>query len=598
MRMITVFINLSCLVFPVWALNVEFEASVDRTRISQSEPIRYSLLIISDENISHIPSPSLALDGFHVEGPSVSTRMEMVNFSTSFTRELTYLLYAKKPGDFRIGSAEIVLGGKTYQTRPIDVRVVEAKQRQAKASKTDRGFDINEHLFLRVNSDRTKVYVGQQLNVEFDLFYRHQLYNVGFKEIPNFSGFWNKELWVAKQLEPYRQVVEGVSFNVAPLRVMALFPTRSGDHVIDPMSITCDVPSRRKNRGSMLDNFFSSDPFGRSKSVLIQSDSLLIDVLPLPESGRPAFFTGAVGKFNLSAIITPKQVQAGDPVTLLIEISGEGNFSAVKSVDVEVPDGVKLYDPTIEEEEMITKGRYGGRRTYEYILIPQNMGVLEVPAVKFAYFDPEIEQYITLESDTMFVRCEEGVPLEESENIYSLKRSDIERVGRDIRYIKPDVDNWESPMVLYNSWTFWLSQLIVPVGFGTFFVFHRHRQRLRGDLAYARRRRARGEALKQLEHIDRLLLDGDSNLYYAGVQHTLKEFVGDIFNVPSAGMTTEDCVKVLFEARVSEELIEKTRLIFSLCDDARFAQKSVSVMDMKRVRIQLEELIQSLEQKV
>ena len=74
--------------------------------------------------------------------------------------------------------------------------------------------------------------------------------------------------------------------------------------------------------------------------------------------------------------------------------------------------------------------------------------------------------------------------------------------------------------------------------------------------------------------------------------------LSDIFNVPSAGMTTEDCVKVLFEARVSEELIEKTRLIFSLCDDARFAQKSVSVMEMKRVRLQLEELIQSLEQKV
>ena len=598
MRISDIFWINCLLAFPAVAQEIQFEASVDRTRVSQSEPIRYSLQIISDKNMSHVPSPVLSVDGFHVEGPSVSTRMEMINYNTSFTRELTYLLYAKKAGSFRIGPAEIVLGDRTYKTLPIAVEVGQAQQRQARSTDTNQGFDINEHLYLRVNTDRERVYVGQQLNVDFDLFYRHQLYNVGFKEIPSFSGFWSKELWVAKQLEPHRQVVEGVSFNVAPLRIMALFPTRAGGHVIDSMTITCDIPARRTRRGSMLDDFFSSDPFGRSQSVLIRSDSLLIDVRPLPEQGRPVIFSGAVGDFDLSAKMTPNQVRVGDPVTLKIEISGEGNFSVVKGVYLDTPEEVKLYDPTIDEEETLIKGRYGGRRTYEYILIPQRVGILEVPPVEFSFFNPDLEQYITLKSDTMFVRCEEGDIQEENENVYSLNRADIERVGRDIRYIKPDLNEWVKPMVVYESRFFWLMQIFVPLAFGIFIGVNKHRQRLQGDLAYARRRRAYGEAIKQLKHLDNLLSAGDSNIYYAGVQHTLKEFLGDRFNVPSAGMTTEDCVRILTDAEIATGLIEKTGLIFSLCDDARFAQKTLGVKEMERVRIQLEELIESLEQQV
>ena len=66
--------------------------------------------------------------------------------------------------------------------------------------------------------------------------------------------------------------------------------------------------------------------------------------------------------------------------------------------------------------------------------------------------------------------------------------------------------------------------------------------------------------------------------------------------MPSAGMTTEDCVKVLTAAGIPSELTEQTRQLFAVCDDARFAQKRLTVGEMKRVRIQLGELIQSLEQ--
>lgn len=83
----------------VAAATIQFEASVDRTRARQGEPIRLTLRIAADEQLGQVTPPALDLKDFHVEGPATSTRMEMNNFTNiSFTHELTYSLYAKQIG--------------------------------------------------------------------------------------------------------------------------------------------------------------------------------------------------------------------------------------------------------------------------------------------------------------------------------------------------------------------------------------------------------------------------------------------------------------------------------------------------------------------
>ena len=62
-----------CLPHAIGAAEIKFTASIDRERSGQAEPIRLTLAIVSDENVSHMPSPEIALKDFYVEGPSVST---------------------------------------------------------------------------------------------------------------------------------------------------------------------------------------------------------------------------------------------------------------------------------------------------------------------------------------------------------------------------------------------------------------------------------------------------------------------------------------------------------------------------------------------
>ena len=104
---------------PVTALEIEFQASVDRTRSGESDPIRLTLTIRSDETLFHVPAPEISLKDFYVEGPSVSTPKEKINFQTTFTRELVYTLYPRRVGRITIGPARLRLGGRLYETKPI-----------------------------------------------------------------------------------------------------------------------------------------------------------------------------------------------------------------------------------------------------------------------------------------------------------------------------------------------------------------------------------------------------------------------------------------------------------------------------------------------
>jgi hypothetical protein len=595
-----IFVVVALLVVSLHAAEVQFDASVDRTRLGQSEPILLTLRIASDENLQHVPAPKIALDDFHVEGPSVSSRIEMVNFSTTFTRELTYRLFAKRQGRIRIGSARIVIDGTTYQTEPIIVNVQRSTSRGGQQSNgADSGeFNLDDHLYVQARSDRLRAYVGQQVTVDFDLFYRFQLHNVGFKELPTFAGFWIKELFVAQQLQAHREIVDGVTFNVSPLRRVALFPTSSGRHVVESMAVSCEIPARRSQRRSMLDDFFAADPFfGRTQSALLQSDPITIDVLPLPEEGRPTAFAGAVGQFELAAHAQPTHVKAGDPVTLRVEIMGVGNMSAVQVPLIEVGEGIKMYDPTLEEEEQIDGGNYGGRRTYEFILIPETGGVLEIPPVRFAYFDPNAEQYVSLQSAPIYVHSTGEVAQEEASS-YGLSRKDIEAVGSDIRHIKPDAESLGESSTLYGSALFWILQGAMPAAFVGLFFLRRHQERLRGDIAYARRRRARGDAGKRLERASQLLDAGDAGAFYGEIHRAVLAFLADHLNITAASLTAEACEEALRAKGVEEETVEALRAWLARCDYARFAQGVGARSDMDAVRQEAEHFITALEKKI
>jgi hypothetical protein len=49
----------------------------------------------------------------------------------------------------------------------------------------------------------------------------------------------------------------------------------------------------------------------------------------LPEEGRPDNYSGAVGQFVFDVKVKPTEVALGDPITITLQITGEGNVDSI-----------------------------------------------------------------------------------------------------------------------------------------------------------------------------------------------------------------------------------------------------------------------------
>jgi hypothetical protein len=115
----------------------------------------------------------------------------------------------------------------------------------------------------------------------------------------------------------------------------------------------------------------------------------------LPEEGRPAHFTGAIGQFNVVGNAQPLSVAVGEPVTLNFTITGSGNFDYVRCPSLADDPAWKTYVPSSKIEYQ-DGTRTQGIKTFEQAIIPQKNGTLTLPQPTFSYFDPDTKKYVTL----------------------------------------------------------------------------------------------------------------------------------------------------------------------------------------------------------
>jgi alcohol dehydrogenase class IV len=114
----------------------------------------------------------------------------------------------------------------------------------------------------------------------------------------------------------------------------------------------------------------------------------------------------------------------------------------------------------------------------------------------------------------------------------------------------------------------------------------RRTDRLRGDVAYARRTRAAKKARKLLT----------SATSYDEIQHALQHYLGDRLNIPVGGITASVVDEQLVPRGVNAELADRVRACFEACDTARFAGGGADT-SIQATRDNVERLIDELETK-
>jgi hypothetical protein len=537
---------------PVFA-QVSVTATVDRNRIAFGESLTFTVTIQGSQSAPGLAIPKV--DGLTFAGPAVNQSMSIVNGAMSQSVGLAYQVTPSRTGEFVIPAIEVPIGNQVYRTEPIKL-VVEKGAVQT---------DLSQKVAVRVQTPSQQVYLGQVAPLNVLVFARSDV------PLRGFSGFNYEADGLGYKYNPNiksgTHVEGGVSYNVFLIEG-AISPERTGQLKFGPCVVKGQLVSEKRSRAADI----FERVFGSRVDVTeapFTMDAVPIEVLPLPNEGRPADFSGAIGQWNLEVTAKPGEVNVGDPITLTIKVSGTGNIDLVPPPKLSGLEEFKSYDPTTKTTK--NELNSGGERVIQQVLVPRSAGSKRLPDVRFSYFDAVAKQYKTATHPPLQVNVKPGTGGQTAIVSGGLRLRPEEKLGHDIVYLKGAPG---SVARAFSPVTFWLLNATPLVAVAGALVWKRRADKLRGDVAYARRSRAARNARKQLVAATNC----------EEVQRALQVYLGDRLNIPASGIT----VSVADE----QKLPAGVREIFEACDAARFAGVPADVASLKQ---KVEQVIDELE---
>ena len=560
----------------VFASDVSLNSTVDKNQVSVNDRFVYTIEVSGTS--ASLPKPTFpSFEGFTIlSGPNTSTNIQFINGAMSSSNNYTFYLRPQKEGKFIITAATLEVDGETISSNTIQMTVAKGSakpQPQQISPKSSKDEDLlGENLYLKTFVDKKSVYHNQQILVEYKLYFRVEVRSYNIEKVPANPGFWMEEFKLPSQPIVSNEVINGVNYRVATLRKVALFPTRSGELTIEPMTISLDavVKQKRKSR-SIFDDFFD-DPFGRTVKTKISSQMIKIDVKSVPKMGQPADFEGVVGRYNISLKSNKSELKANEAVSLLLSIAGEGNVKLLKVPQLKLPSDMEIYDPKENTNIVRENNKISGSKVIEYVLVPRFKGEYALEPILFSYFDPVIKKYITLKTNPISLSVLEGdVSTSGLLAGSSLSKQEVELLGQDIRYIKESAEFYSMGRKLYKDWLYIFSYFFPLFGLVIAWRYSIHRNRLRGNIGLARRRKAGKIASKHLTRARQTLKSNDREEFYRETTLALQGFVSDRLNLQISDFSSVNVEMDLRKAHLGDDEIKEYLVCLQESDFRRYS---------------------------
>ena len=314
---------------------------------------------------------------------------------------------------------------------------------------------------------------------------------------------------------------------------------------------------------------------GEQKQVLLATDTLNAESLPLPAEGAPANFNGAVGEYSMTVTAGPTNVAVGDPITVRIQISGHGALDALTLPDQPAWRDFKAYPPT---QNLKTTDQLGieGVKTFEQIVTPQNTDVHELPAFSFSFFDPGAKTYRTLTQPPVQLAVHSGgttpAPM-----IAAAKSTGSQAPPQDLLPIKEQIGAPvpAGPPLLTRP-AFLAAQSLPVLAWLAAFVWRKRADSLANNPRLRRQRRVAGLVQSGLNDLRRLAAENNSAEFFATLFRLLQEQLGERLDCPSSSITEAVIDERLVLLGAPEPTLAGLRELFQLCNQARYAPMRTS----------------------
>jgi len=333
----------------------------------------------------------------------------------------------------------------------------------------------------------------------------------------------------------------GRDYQVVEIRRRFL-PNRPGRYTVDPAFLEFSYVTRWRR------DLFGDPVAVASERGYNRSHSATLEVRQLPDDGRPADFTNAVGKFQLHGELSKRKFKAGEPVKLELYIAGDGNFEFLDVPELDSMDGWHVFGKKVERAE------HSVTATYDLAALDQTVKTL--PGISLPYFDPTASppEYGRAKTDAIPVTVEG-----------SATAGGLEALPNTGKAVTPGIDDiWDIDEVKGDpplafvpppelAYVVWLSPVLLAAAW---FGFFRRRAWYRDNPGALRKKRAAGKY--------------EQSLAGEGPLRAFSVFIAERLGWDEGAAVRGDLAERLEQSGVSRELAARTSGLMSQLQASRY----------------------------
>lgn len=506
----------------VWSGEIRAQATSSPTVVAKitgsvvdvGEAIQYQITV--NDGRADVPPTAPAVDGLTIKYLGAQPQNGYYYDSRvggHFVNAIVYVysVVANRPGRYILPGQQVMVAGSALRVPPVAFTA----ESDNDGGTTPPGQQISSELIIPKKS----AYVGESIPAEVRSYFGAEV-----RRQPDPEAQITGEGFSVQKFSPPRsseQIIDGLHYNVITYKT-AVAGLKTGTLTIGPAEtnpvVQLPVVTTRHHRQNYpynsLDSLLGGAILQPPRQIKMSTEPVTLEIKPLP-AGKPADFSGGIGQFKLDVEAEPRRAQAGDPVTVRLILSGQGNFERIGPPVLADERGLKTYPPTSKFKADDDVG-LSGVKTFEQVVIADGArGTL--PPYRFSYLDPGTGKYVSLDTPPVAVRIE-GSAVTPAPVVSSVAPAisaptatptptPPPRAAEDILYIRADpsaVRDRDAFLPVYQRRGFWLAQGVPLAGLLAALAGLGLRARARNDAArqQARLQREQGELQRALRKED------------------------------------------------------------------------------------------------
>ncbi|MDE0314937.1 MAG: BatD family protein [Candidatus Poribacteria bacterium] len=514
----------------VQSQDVKVAAVVTPRHIQFNEKATLELTISGNAQMKHIGSPTFNfLPDFLAVPLHSKTTPRLIDDKIAVTMAWAYELIPQKIGEIVLSDVQFSYQGVPYLANPGKIIVAAV---DTYVNNTTGGIHK-----VQIKVSNPKPYLNEAIEYRFRYLYTTVLPSLEplIPSLPEFTNFLVEELPNEKGVTVQ---IQGKKFQVQEY-VRRLYPQKTGQILIQPAQLKLPIKGNPKT---------------------LKTKSVPLNVQPLPEVGKPANFTGAVGKYSITTQVDRRKLEVRQALTLSLQITGSGNVKTVTPPKIPAIKGFRI------NSQNLANTTNSNTNVYTYALTPLKAGILQIPAIEYVFFNPTNGTYQTTQTTP--------IPITVLPNANDMVESESD----------------------FPSWILWLL-LLIPIflGVGGYLLY---RAKFKSDSESTTPdtpMTPAAKAFSALNAIDSDLTDANSSAFGEALTRSLHQYLCERQDIPYRQLNPAEVQEICTQVGVSTPILKELIDILTKCDHYRFAPIPFSVDEQKSLISRAETVIQHIE---